>query len=697
MQNESTVKSLLEKIQNEYAYEKLNAFQDPLKWASMTDEERELLAVLFIRRGEHQLESRDNSFYDSFEAASSLLPFSYDIHFQQGKACAAQIRHIHCLTLASQSFAKAISCRPNDFSAWLNWGDVLLHIGAFYHESSYLIEADTKFKMAETILKQQADSLPEAEILFWRWGLCWSLRGRQAGEPQDVRYAIDKYKQAVAFGCNESDFWHDYGSSLLELGMLIQRQEMLVEASGYYLKALERAPDYFEYWFSLACCYQYLYEITLEEDYFDRSHDSFENATKLESNEARLWQKWGQLLSHAGKASRCLERVEASLEKFEKANKCDPDNPIVLSRWGEAELLVGTNVDRLDLIRAAEAKIIKSLEICPESADIWFIYGACLNALGHYFNDEENYNQAIEKFQYGLSLDRNHSILWYGLAMAHYALGDRSDDIDILEKSLREFDRVTELGGGLFPQFWNDWGVVHMKLAEILNTKAHVEAAIEKFERAIKHPSLDSDRSNVDLEWVYNYGCAYDFLGDFTEDEACYERAIYLLSNVVQTDPEYAFARYNLALALAHLADATSDIHLYEKAIEHHLILLDHDNEDEMASYDLGMTYIHLAILVQDKHHPEKNQSLLQQAESRLMQSAGLGNTYAYYSLGCLYSIIGNYDAAMHFIERAQLQGALPPVDELMHDEWLDGIRQTTPFRLFIADLSSQQSQEETK
>jgi len=681
---------LLQKIGKEHAYDQLDLFKDSSAWSLMDHDEKTLLAILFIGRGKNQLEARDPHFIDSFDIASQLAPELYDIHYLQGKACAEHLDNVHCLTLASQAYSKAVACKPDGFESWFNWGDVLIFIGLFYQEVSYLAEADHKFQMAEAILRQRGPLTSDDAIVYWRWGLCWSLMARQAGEPQDLRIAIDKYKQAESLGFQDPDFWHDYGSTLLELGMLIQRPELLVDASDLYHKALERSPDSFEYWFSLACCYQYLYEINLDESYFERSHAAFDKASKVESNESRLWLKWGQLLIGGGKATRNLEKIKASLAKFEKANACESNNPLILSRWGEAEMIIGTNLDRLDHIRSAESKIVKSLEIFPESPDIWFFYGACLNALGHYFHEDEYYNQAIEKFQYGLSLDRHHPLLWYGLGMAHYSLGDRWEDIPLLEKAVRDFAHVIECGGGSFAQFWNDWGVAYMKLGEVTDTKEYVQMAIEKFERALKHPTIEKDKGNVDLEWVYNYGCAFDFLGEFTGDESCYERAVFLLSQVIQADPKHAHAGYNLALALSHLAEAMSDVTLYEKAIEQYLIILGRDNEDELACYDLGMTYIHLANLVQDKHHLGKNQALLHLAEHRLLQSAALGNPHAHYAIACLFSLAGNFDAAMHYIERAQHQGTLPSIDEMMREEWLSALRQTPAFRQFITHLSSQ-------
>lgn len=691
MEEQLSIKTMLKAMLDKRDFGQLVIFQEPQSWTTLTDEERLLLALLFVKRGEHQLETVDPAFLESFELASSIAPQSREIYYLQATACAAQPQHINCLKFASQAFGKAVGCSSDFFAGWLGWGDALLRMGIFYQDNNYLIEADARFKVAETILKQQELPFVEAGTLFWHWGICWFIMGKFAGEPQDFYVAIDKYKQAEQWGCEEPGFWHDYGNALRDLGMLTQQKEMLAEALLFYQKALQAISNAYDYWCNFACCCSYLYEMTFEEQYFHQAQTGFEHASKMVKNDIHLWLRWGQLLRLAGKVSHSLERIEDSLEKFENANKCDPNNPLILSRWGEAELFVGINADRLELIHAAKAKVLKSLEILPENPDVWFAYGTCLNALGNYFHEDAYYVEAIEKFEKGLSLHDSHTPIWYGLAMAHYSLGNSRGDLLLLENAIKDFSRAEESGGATSPQFWNDWGVTYMRLAEITGSKSHIELAIEKFECVMKHPQVEADKGKMDLEWLYNYGCAFDFLGDLTEDEACYERAIYLLSHVVQADSDYAYARYNLALALSHLADAVSDVHLYEKAIEHFLILLNRDPEDEMASHDLGMTYLHLAELMQDHHHLEKNQQLLQQAESKLMQSAALGNAHAYYSLGCFYSLTNNFHAAMHYIERAHQHDTLPDIDEMMQDEWLEGLRQTVAFQQFVSHRSKQQ------
>ena len=76
------------------------------------------------------------------------------------------------------------------------------------------------------------------------------------------------------------------------------------------------------------------------------------------------------------------------------------------------------------------------------------------------------------------------------------------------------------------PEFWNDWGLVLMKLAHITDEKRYMEAALKKFEQAIRLKRESLAREQVDPEWLYNYGCALEFLGDYTDDVARFEQAV---------------------------------------------------------------------------------------------------------------------------------------------------------------------------
>ena len=688
------IRKILIDIQESQSFERLEPFKQTFVWKSFAQEERVLLARLLVMQGAQQLAKGDHQVLDSFEVANQVSSQSPEILYQQGYILSSYQDNIRCLTLASKAFARALQQDPASFKCWYLRAKVLTDIGIFEGEASYFIEADHNFERAYAFLDTCVATIDQEEF-FWKWGFCLASMGAISGEPLDFHQAITKYRLAYERGCQNTLFFNDFGHSFASIASLLEKPEYFAEALKLFNQAILQDPTAFDGWYNQACCIQNLVEFTYHDNFLEQADSSFIKAAEIDPLCSQLWLKWGQLDATIGKIKHDQQKIEASLVKFAKANQFDPGHPQILSAWAEAELFLGTQEERLDLIQAARAKILNSLEIQPEDSNVWYLYGSCLNELGRYFADEEYYNQAIEKFQYGLSLTPHSPLLWYGLALSHFALGELTERQALFEKAVRYCSRVIECGGEGFAQFWNDWGISLMKLAELTQQSSHVEMAIEKFERALKQPIQNFEGEDVDLEWVYNYGSAYDLLGDLTEEPSHFERAVQVLTQVLQLDPDYHQARYNLALALSHLGEAMFDVELYQKAIEHFQFLLEQDPEDEMIHLDFGMALINLGLLVHDVHHLERSQALYRQAENHLMQSAALGNFYSYYQLAGLYSLTGHYDHAIHYLERAQFCGTLPGIEDLLHDEWLEDLRQMPKFRQFINELSSQQSMDD--
>jgi tetratricopeptide (TPR) repeat protein len=688
----SFYKTLIE-IQEKESFEKLEPLKSSDLWIQMTAEERDLFAFLLNKQGAQLLAIGDLKVLENFNLAVQVSP-SPLICEEQGLIFALYPENIRCLNLAHAAFTQATERDSSLFTAWYHGAQVLVRLGLFDGEGHYFLQANQKFETAADLLDDQRSNVTKDKF-YWQWGFCLTSIGKYSGEPLDFYKATNKYRMAADSGCQEVEFFNNYGHALVDLAALLDRQEFLLEALELFTRAIDKAPESFDGWYNQACCLHRLAEVTTQDDYLIKAYESFAKAAAIDQFHSQLWLKWGQLESMLGKVKRDVKKIESALEKLAKANELEPDQSTSLSCWGETELFLASHYERLDLIYSAKAKIVKSLELQPDKSDNWYLYGSCFNELGRYFSEEKYYQQAIEKFQYGLSLARQNPLLWYGLALAHFALGELNDDATMFEKASRYCGRVIECGGGVFAQFWNDWGVALLKLAEVTNQPSHIESAIEKFERALKQPIFDLEGDDIDLEWMYNYGCAFDLLGDLTDNPRYFEKAILILTQVIQLDPDYVQARYNLALALSHLGEATCDVEYYHKALEHFHILLEHDHEDEMAQMDFGISLVNLALLIHDVHHPERVQTLYRQAEIHLMQAVSLGNCEAYYQLAGFYSITGHYSIAMHYLERAQSFNSLPAIEDLMHDDWLEGLKQTSSFRQFINELSSQQSKDD--
>lgn len=644
-------------------------------------EDREVFARFFLKLGDLQITANDAKFLDSFAKAIKIVPNSYAIFFLQGSIFLKYSHNLQYLSLSKKAFEKALEIEPKSFEALYAIAKVLNRQGLTLEEAPFFQDAINRLEEAEFFIEEKQTS-----EFYFEFGLAWFYLGKLSGEAMDFCYALDKYKKASSAGMNAAFFWNAYGDAMIEMAFLVGKKEYFFEAIECYQQAVNQEADSFEAHFNLACAVQCVFEITVNLDYFEQANTHFEKASKIEAFHAALWLKWGQLLASLGKLKREITYLELSIEKFIEADSLEANHPGILSRWGEAEMLLGANKEQINYLRQAEEKLIRSLEINPDAPEIWYLYGICLNELGRYFTDESFYKLAIQKFQYGLSLTESDPLLWYGLAMSHFALGDLLNDQQMIEKSVRFCGQVFEFGGHIFLQFWNDWAISLMRLAEMTLNPQYLESAIEKFEYIIKN---HTDSEEVDVEWLYNYGCALDMYGDCHEDINSYEKAVQILSNVIRIDPGYSHARYNLALALSHLGEAISDVECLQKASEHFEILLSEDLEDEMAWNDWGLCLLHQGELLYEPCRPEQSLKIYEKAEKNFFHALSFGCLPAYYNLACLYALNSNFNAAMHYMEKAETARALPPIEDIMHDDWLDGLRQTDAFKAFISTVSN--------
>lgn len=679
MPKENSVRDEIQNILTTKDFGRLDAFTDSSEWTKLAAKDRQLLAEAFVTQGEEQLARGDSQVYRSFEAASKLAPRDAGLWYRQAVALADHKDNGRCLELANKAFLQSTACDPSSFTAWKNWGKALSSLGCLHEDSALLQEADEKFTRGLQLLKGEEVS---DEEIYWPWARCWVAMATLSGEAVDWSRALEKFEKAAGSDTQHPRIWIEFGDATSELAKLVDNPDLEEKALARYRMAVKLVPDSPSACFVLGTALKNHFEMSGDEDSLDEADQCFTKATEVSPESVELWVEWGQLLSNAGKLLRDPSLLERASKILEEAHKLDPKHALVLSYLAEVEMLLGgSSDDRLDLLRSAEDRILQSLEIVGDDPDSWYVYGACLNELGRYFSDTEHYEQAIDRFRYGLTLDEEHPMLWYGLALSHYALGEMTGEVEALEKAVAYCAQAVHCGENRIPQFWNDWGLALMRLGERTHEERYFEAAVQRFEQVIK--SVGGPEF-ADLDWLYNYGCALDFLGDFREDEKSYEKAVQILTYVVNEDPDYTHAQYNLGLALSHYGEVTGDLESLDRAMDIFAELLKQDSEDEIVNNDWGMTLMHKAQMVRDPAHMELSSELFAEAEVKLMKALALGSTGALYNMACLHSLTGHLDVAMHFLERAQVNQALPPVDDMLNDQWLGELRQSPSFRDFI-------------
>jgi tetratricopeptide (TPR) repeat protein len=675
----------LKSILESNAFDQLSSYRDPLVWNAMTHDERELLGILFVKSGEHQLLQGDNTVLESFALAAKISPNSPKIFFKKAVAFAAQGQNIRCLEAAGAALEKATQLDPLFMSAWHSWGNVLVRIGVFYEDHSYFQKADEMFAKVESIAKDLGTKV--TENLYWHWGICWFHLGKHSGEAVDYFCSMAKFRLEEEHATSGGEFYNDYGNVLIDLACLIGREELFIEAVEHYEKATLLAPVNYEGWLNLACTYQRLYNFSGSRDYFYKAEECFERAIEINPQDPVIWLRWAELDVAAGKVSRDLERLHMSFEKFQQSDVLESGNPFVMLRWCEAQIITASLSENLELLREAQHKITQVLKAIPHHQEVWHIYGLCLNEFGRYFGCEEHYFQAIQKYQHGLEINEENPMILYGMAMTYLAIGDLKNSAEFIEKSISCFMKASAFSKSITPPFLNDWGIALMRLGEMTNERAHIESAAMKFEQAINGHLGTNEGEEIELEWLYNYGCSMDFLGDFHDEPIYYEKAVQVLSHVLKLDPDYVYARYNLALALSHLGELNCDVECFYKAIDQFSEVIQFDAEDDITWNDFGLAMLNLAVLTSDPVDSNKAQSCFNQAEVQLQHAASLGSQQAFYNLACLYSLTGKISEAIFYLEKAEHSNALPPADDVIHDEWLDGLRDQPAYRQLISRL----------
>jgi tetratricopeptide (TPR) repeat protein len=690
MDNDISISKKLQEIIEKEAFDLLDSFTASYNLHSLRNEEKILLAKLFIKKGELELKRGSVNFHESFALAESLAPSNATIYFLKGKVFASQKENARCLAAAIEAFAQAIAIDANFFEAYLMRAETLILSGLFHQNPYYFQKAQYKFQAGYALLENQPVEVKSH--FFWKWGLSCYLMGLSSEEPIDFHQAIQRYRQAQQLGHQCADFWQDMAEALVELSELIKQHKYCEEAVEYYHLAVCEEPESSDRWLKLALCYEKLYELKGDLQHFELAQTAFEEASKGQEANFFLWLRWGKLYLNACKLQKNPTYNVACIEKFTKAAEIDPDHPLLLAFGGEAEMIFGIHTESLALLHSAEHKITRSLKLIPKNPHIWALYGACLNELGRYFSEESYYVQAVDKFQHGLTLQKQDPALWYGLATSYFYIGEYWNDSQQVENAVNCFQKACDLGGQSSFQFWNDWGLALMKLSELTNDKNYLEAAIQKFEKVINLQEEVFYHRHYEPEWLYNYGCALDFLGDFSEEVSHYEKAITVLNKALEMDPNFTNARYNLAVTLSHLGEATSDVDILHSAIEHFRVVLNIDIEDEMAWNDCGLAFLNIAELVHEEIRPERSKTYYQEAEQKFMHALALGCAHTFYNLACMHSLLQNYPSAMHYLERAEQAGTLPALEDMLNDEWLENLIDTPAFRQFISHIASKQN-----
>lgn len=640
------------------------------------------LAFYYLHLGEAALLQGNLSAISHFEQATSIDPENPLIWYRQGISFfeyGSLDGKEKALLLASKYFKIATQIDPKFFEAWAFWGTVLLQLGRFHEEHHFFLEAKEKYQKAIALAPGKSSSaLAE---LYWDYGLVWSHIAEHSGEALDISLAIQSFHKSLTQQTSPCpEFWNDMGSAYLQMGLLVNDSRLYLQAIDYLTKATDANPSYAEGSLSLARTFSQLYINTMDAQYVSRGSDYFAKVTSIEPENADAWLEWSQLLAEAGRLNQDAKLLLDSIAKCSRAHVIDSENPAIISQWVESLSYLGANASELNLLIEAENKILKVLDEFPEDPDLWRSYGICLIGFGRYYSDPDYFEIAIEKLQYGLSIDRTDAEIWHALAIAHQCIAELTEDVELIERASRFFVRAIDLKPAC-PAFIYDAACALLRYSELADSLPSLEQSISLFE------TLLHNQKNVILhhpQWLFEYGCALEWMGDFSTEESYFLRAVEIYSQVLLIDPDYPQIHYRTGICLVHLGHLTLDREYYQKAAHSFALTVRQDEENEKGWLEWGLCLVHLA------HHtidPDAMNQLYFEAEQKITRAGSLGDASAHYHLACIYSILGRYPEAMTLIHQALRLKALPSIEDLLEDEWLENLRSTKEFAQFLSAL----------
>ena len=643
-------------------------------------EEKEELLSYFLRQGELSLLRGDLGGLEFFQKAVQLNPSNPEIFYREGLSLfeyGSEKGKEQALLLAAKRFKTATLLSPELFEAWHAWGNTLALLGQTYHEHHYYLESTEKLKKALDLSEGKSDDL--LADLFWDYAAIQVKITEHSGEAVDLQIALDHFqKSCEAETHRPSEFWNDFGNSCLQMGDLIGDIRLYTKACGHFEEAAALSPQVFDGWKNLAIAFCKLYKHTHEEDDFNQADECFSSASNLTTQDDTLFLDWASLLLFSGRQTKDLKRLKKGLEKCQRSYIGNPKQPHLLGVWAEILAFMGELSDRLDFIYEAENKMREAFDISEEEdTELYFSNGMCLTSFGKYFEDIDYYFQAIEEFQAGLSIDRTSHRNWHAMAKTYTILGEIQSDIAAYEKASRFYSKAI----AIYPHsaYIFDHACALLQLGEMKEDQSYLERAAAHFEYAI---SLQKNVIYTHPEWLFQYATALDALGDCHDDETFYLKAIEILLQVLMIDPDFPKIHHQLAITYSHLGEMDSELEYFYRALHHFRLASKHEEENDQIILDWGVTLINIAETLRDS---QESTLFYQDAEHKITNAAKLGNEQAYYHLACLYSLLEQNDRSMHFLEKSRTSKTLPPIEEVLDDEWLEGLRSTSLFQNFLS------------
>jgi len=549
------------------------------------------------------------------------------------------------LRTSCQKLAEAVRCAPTWAQAWHIFAKALFHCGILTGNRDAIWEATLKI--------EKALELTAAPAVHGDAGLMYEKLAEISQEACDYVAAIAHFEK----GKMAPKGWVAFGRACTALAYKLDDRRLLIKAAHCLRKGLPEGH------LELSRVLRSLFFMTREESLMREAWTHLCEAHALSPENHELH----------------LEKIELLIETSDFAHAvklCEefpqPDDPHLLSIEAEALALLGAKEDRADFIHEAQRKIDRVDDV---DSYVLLHTGKALFACARHFCDLDFYHQALETFQEATSLDRTDAEAWKWMGKSAVAAGELTDDDEPHAYALRFYQKALALK----PDH---------ELYFAISTLLIQEDEAPPIEQAIGY--LDYLQHNYPLiyhnnpDWLFYYGVAHNILGFLRGDEAVYKKALLSFRNVHTLAPNYPNLHHQIALLYSHMGQDFDSMPDFYRALRHFEMGSKKTGHEEPLYIDWGVTWLHLA---ESATEAKTAEDCFELAEKKFKTAAQLGSRDVYYPLACLYSLKGQCELTLHYLNRGHKAGILPPLHEIEDDGWLETFRFSSHFQEFLALL----------